>query len=75
LAWYYGPSNDIKKTFLYGPTVDVDGGYLVGGTIFIGLNNNGDVVWIGAGSGLGGTLGGSVGIGNTSSGLNNDPNF
>jgi hypothetical protein len=70
LYWCLGNPNEIKKGFLYGPSFDIDGGcFPYGGTIFVGYDNKGHPLWIGGGSGIGGTLGGSWGNGITKPGL------
>ena len=69
-AWYLGNPNEIRKGFIYGPSFDIDGGYFpYGGTFFIGYDDKGHPLWIGGGSGVGGTLGGSWGNGTTKPGL------
>jgi RHS repeat-associated protein len=68
--WYNGPADEIRKDFVYGPSVDLDAGYLSGGTVYVGLDDTKkQVLWFGVGGGFGGTLGASVGFGDTKDGI------
>jgi hypothetical protein len=70
LYWFPGPANEISKDFMYGSTKDIDGGFIYGGSLLLGQGENGEILWFGAGAGLGFTLGASYGTGYTSPGLN-----